>query len=119
LVIERWGRLSNELRCSIEIIIHANYVKVNNEEQAHIQITKEKVNLIFFIYIIYYIKLSFGNLINFLKRKNYLKIYGKIILCDHYQLEILFFQAFVHNYMGKINEQNIFYSIIKIHYFSY
>jgi DNA helicase MCM9 len=30
------------MRCDLEIIMHANYVKVNNDEQTQIHITKEK-----------------------------------------------------------------------------
>lgn len=42
LVIERWARLSIEMRADIDLIIHANFITVNNEEQSHVNITSEK-----------------------------------------------------------------------------
>jgi DNA helicase MCM9 len=41
-VIERWSRLVPEMRADIDLIIHANFVTVNNDEQSHVNITKEK-----------------------------------------------------------------------------
>ena len=42
MAIQRWNRLTNDLRCDLDIILHANYLRVNNDEQNHIHITKEK-----------------------------------------------------------------------------
>lgn len=42
-MIQRWGRLANDMRCDIELVLVANYIKVNNQEQTQINITKEKV----------------------------------------------------------------------------
>ena len=33
------------MRCDIELVIHANFVKVNNDDNTHIHITKEKVGI--------------------------------------------------------------------------
>lgn len=43
MVVRRWSRLINDMRCDVDLILHANYLKVNNEEQIQINITKEKV----------------------------------------------------------------------------
>ena len=41
-MIERWARLVPEMRANIDMIIHANFILVNNDEQSHVNITKEK-----------------------------------------------------------------------------
>ena len=46
VVLKRWNRLVEEMRCDLEIVLHANYIKVNNDEHSQIHITKEIVNLI-------------------------------------------------------------------------
>lgn len=44
VVIERWGRLANDMRCDVSLILHANSLKVNNDDQSQVNLTKEKVN---------------------------------------------------------------------------
>ena len=33
------------MRCDVELIIHANYIKINNEQQSRITLTNEKVKI--------------------------------------------------------------------------
>ena len=42
-VIERWNRLVAGSKNETEIILHANYIKVNNEDQAYVNITAAQV----------------------------------------------------------------------------
>ena len=43
IVLQRWNRLVEDMRDEAELILHANYVKVNNEEQSYINITPAQV----------------------------------------------------------------------------
>ncbi len=41
------------MRCSLELVLHANYLKVDNEEENDVKLTKEKV-VILLLAIFYY-----------------------------------------------------------------
>jgi DNA helicase MCM9 len=45
LVLRQWKRPEPNMRCEIEIIMHANYIKINNQQQTHSVITEEKVKI--------------------------------------------------------------------------
>ena len=45
LVINKWSRSEPNMRCDVELIIHANYIKINNEQQSRITLTNEKVKI--------------------------------------------------------------------------
>jgi DNA helicase MCM9 len=40
--MQRWNRLIENMRCDVDLILYANFVRVNNDEQTQINITKEK-----------------------------------------------------------------------------
>jgi DNA helicase MCM9 len=45
LVLRQWKRPEPNMRCEIEIIMHANYIKIYNQQQTHSVITEEKVKI--------------------------------------------------------------------------
>jgi DNA helicase MCM9 len=48
-VIERWNRLVAGSKNETEIILHANYIKVNNEDETYVNITAVQVKINFFM----------------------------------------------------------------------
>ena len=42
-VLERWNRIISGAKNETEIILHANHVKVNNEDQTYVNITATQV----------------------------------------------------------------------------
>jgi DNA helicase MCM9 len=47
IVIYRFNKTQVDKRCELELVIHANFIKVNNDEQQQIHITKEQVMFIY------------------------------------------------------------------------
>ena len=43
-VIERWRKLTSGAKIETEIILYANYIRVNNENESYVTITPEKVH---------------------------------------------------------------------------
>lgn len=44
-VIERWGKLVTGAKNQTEIILHANYIRVNNADESYVNITPAQVRI--------------------------------------------------------------------------